>query len=67
MRIFRKTYKYGSGNIQIKSDTFLNSKQITLITEIINDVISKGDYNEPCYAISRRIYHEIGVRLRKLL
>ena len=63
MRIFRKTYKYTSGKVHIKSDISLNEKQISSIIEIINEVM-KRFYYEPCYEISRKIYHEIGVTLK---
>ena len=63
MRIFRKTYKYNFGKVHIKSDVVLDEKQIASIIDVINEVMERP-YYEPCYEISRNIYHKIGSTLK---
>ena len=58
-------YKYKCGMVHIMSDITLDDAKIALVIDIINDVMSYRMY-EPCYHISRRIYHEIDIPIYKV-
>ena len=50
--------KYKSGKITVISDVELNDAQVGKIVDNVNEIMLQG-YYEPCYQISRRIFHEI--------
>ena len=63
--MFFKKHKYVSGKIRIISDFELSEEEIGKIIDIVNENMVHRFY-EPCYYISRAIYHELKEKKSKL-
>lgn len=61
-KFFRRPHKYKSGNVLIKSDISLETAEVAFVIDTINKVMEEG-YYEPCYHISRKIYHQFSSRI----